>query len=64
MNYSKGDKWAWYFILIAGALVWGTFIGYKILIGYYGGSMITFIVGANLLIVGLLIPFKDFFKKE
>ena len=64
MNYSKGDKWAWYFILIAGALVWGTFIGYKILIGYYGGSMITFIVGAALLVVGLLIPFKDFFKKE
>lgn len=63
-NYSKADKWAWYFILIAGGLVWGTFIGYKIVIGYYGGSMITFVVGAVLLILGLIIPFKDFFKKE
>jgi len=63
-NYSNADKWAWYFILIAGGLVWGTFIGYKILIGYYGGSMITFVIGAVLLIIGLLIPFRSFFMKK
>lgn len=62
-GYRKGEKWAWYALLITGCLVWGTFIGYKILIGYYGGSMITFVVGAILLVLGLVFPAKEVFKK-
>jgi hypothetical protein len=62
-GYSVGEKWAWYALLIAGCLVWGTFIGYKILIMYYGGSMITFVVGLILLILGLVFPAKNILKK-
>ncbi|MFX0075829.1 MAG: hypothetical protein ACFE96_10330 [Candidatus Hermodarchaeota archaeon] len=63
MGYRKGEKWAWFALLIAGCLVWGTFIGYKILIMYYGGSMITFVVGAILLVLGLVFPAKEILKK-
>jgi len=63
MGYRKGEKWAWYALLLAGCLVWGTFIGYKILIMYYGGSMITFVVGAVLLVLGLIFPAKEILKK-
>ncbi|MFX0048013.1 MAG: hypothetical protein ACFE8G_07575 [Candidatus Hermodarchaeota archaeon] len=63
MGYRKGEKWAWFALLIAGCLVWGTFIGYKILIMYYGGSMITFVVGAVLLVLGLIFPAKEILKK-
>jgi len=62
-GFSVGEKWAWYVLLITGCLVWGTFIGYKILIMYYGGSMITFVVGLILLILGLVFPCKDILKK-
>ena len=63
MGYRKGEKWAWFALLIAGSLVWVTFIGYKILIMYYGGSMITFVVGAALLVLGLIFPAKEILQK-
>jgi len=63
-GYRKGEKWAWYALLITGCLVWGTFIGYKILIRYYGGSMITFVVGAVLLVLGLILPSKEILKNK
>jgi len=62
-SYSKGEKWSWYALLIAGCVTWGTFIGYKIVIGYIGASMITFVVGVLLTIIGLLIPIKDIFRE-
>ncbi|MEJ2295679.1 MAG: hypothetical protein P8Y23_13070 [Candidatus Lokiarchaeota archaeon] len=64
LNYRNGIKWSWYLILISGCLVWGTFLGYPILIGYFGVDVILFIIGAALLILGLFIPFKSFFKKK
>lgn len=63
-SFSNGEKWAWFALLIAGGLTWGTFIGYKILIGYIGASMATFAVGAGLLIIGLLFPAKEFLRKK
>lgn len=63
-GFSKGEKWSWFAILIIGGIVWGSFIGYKIMIEYYGGSMITFVVGAILLVLGLIFPAKEFLKKE
>ncbi|MFW9951379.1 MAG: hypothetical protein ACFFKA_14775, partial [Candidatus Thorarchaeota archaeon] len=63
MGYRKGEKWAWFAVLITGCLVWGTFIGYKILIMYYGGSMITFVVGTVLLVLRLIFPVKEILKK-
>jgi len=61
--YRKGEKWSWFALLIAGGISWGTFIGYKIMIGYIGTSMITFALGTALLLVGLLIPIKELFGK-
>lgn len=63
-SFSNGEKWAWFALLIAGGLTWGTFIGYKILIGYIGASMATFAVGTGLLIIGLLFPAKEFLRKK
>ena len=61
-GFKKKEKWAWYALLISGGIVWGTFIGYKLLIRYYGGSMITFVVGAALLVLGLVFSAKDILK--
>jgi hypothetical protein len=63
-SYSKGEKWSWFALLISGGITWGTFIIYKIIIGYIGVSMATFAVGAALLVVGLLLPIKEFFGKK
>lgn len=63
-SYRKGEKWAWYALLIAGSITWGTFIIYKIYIGYLGGSMITFVTGATLLILGLAFPAKEIIKRK
>ncbi len=62
-SYKIGEKWSWYALLISGALTWGTFIIYKIYIGYYGVSMITFIVGLGLLVAGLAFPAKEILDK-
>jgi hypothetical protein len=43
---------------------WGSFIGYKIIIEYYGGSMITFVVGAVLFLGGLIFPAKIFLRNK
>lgn len=63
-GYSKGEQWSWYAVLIAGAMSWGTFIIYKLVINYIGISMITFVVGAALLAVGLTFPAKDILAKK
>jgi hypothetical protein len=63
-NYRKGDKWSWYTLLIGGSIPWATFIIYKIFIGYYGGSMFVFVIGAVLLVLGLAFPAKELLKKD
>ena len=63
-SYRKAEKWSWYALLIGGGISWGTFIGYKIFIGYIGISMITFVVGATLLVVGLAFPAKEILGKK
>jgi hypothetical protein len=62
-SYRKSEKWSWYAILIGGGISWSTFIIYKIYIGYIGYSMITFVVGITLLIVGLALPINDILRK-
>lgn len=59
-SYSKGQKWSWYALLVAGIITWGSLIGYKIVIGYFKLTMssMTFIIGAIALVVGLAIPAK------
>ena len=63
-SYRNGEKWAWYALLIAGGITWGTFIIYKIVIGYIGVSMMTFVVGAALVVVGLALPAKEILGKK
>ena len=65
-SYAKGIKWSWYALLIAGCILWGSLIGYKMIIGYFQPTMssMTFIVGAILFAVGLLIPAKAIFSKK
>ncbi|MFX0005272.1 MAG: hypothetical protein ACFFA7_01840 [Promethearchaeota archaeon] len=63
-SYRKAEKWSWYAILIGGGISWCTFIIYKIYIGYIGASMITFVVGITLLVVGLVLPVKEILTKK
>ena len=62
--YRKGEKWAWYTLLLAGGTAWGTFIVYKIIIGYIGISMITFAVGAALVVVAIALPAKEILSRK
>jgi hypothetical protein len=57
-SYSKGEKWSWYALLIAGAVMWGSLIGYKVATGYFDPtiSSTTFIIGAILFIIGISLP--------
>lgn len=59
-GYSKGAKWSWYALLISGSVTWGSLIGYKVAIGYFQptASSMTFIVGAVLFTIGLVLPAK------
>lgn len=63
-SFRKAEKWSWYAILIGGGISWCTFIIYKIYIGYIGASMITFVVGITLLVVGLVLPVKEILTKK
>ena len=63
-GYKNGERWSWYALLITGGLLWGTLLGYRVFIGYIGGSSITFVVGIVLWLLALLIPIKSFFWKE
>ncbi|UCC20591.1 MAG: hypothetical protein JSV62_04705 [Promethearchaeota archaeon] len=62
--YRKGERWAWFALLLAGGLAWGTFIVYKIVIGYIGLSMITFAIGATLVVVGIALPAKEILGRK
>jgi len=57
-GYNKGEKWAWYALLIAGLVMWGSLIGYKVVTGYFDPtpSSMTFIIGAILFIIGISLP--------
>lgn len=57
-SYSKGEKWSWYALLIAGAVMWGGLLSYKVLTGYFDPTMssTTFIIGAILFILGISLP--------
>lgn len=63
-SYSKGEKWSWVALLISGSSLWGMLIGYRFYIGYVAPSMITFILGAALFVLGILIPANEFLGKK
>ena len=65
-SYSRGKKWSWYALLIAGIITWGSLIGYKVAIGYFEPttSSMTFIIGAILFAIGIVLPAKAFLSKK
>lgn len=63
-SYRKGERWSWFALLLGGSIPWATFIIYKIFIGYYGGSMFIFVIGAALLVLGLVFPAKEILGKK
>jgi len=64
--FSKGEKWSWYALLIAGCTTWGSLIGYKVAIGYFEltTSSMTFIIGAILFIIGIVLSAKPILGRK
>jgi hypothetical protein len=58
-SYSKAEKWSWYALLIAGTTLWGSLIGYRFVIGYIAPSIVTFIIGTALFVIGIALPAKE-----
>jgi hypothetical protein len=65
-SYNKGEKWSWYALLIAGAVTWGSLIGYKVVTGYFDPtiSSTTFVIGALLFILGIVLPARAILGKK
>jgi len=63
-SYSRAEKWSWYALLIAGIILWGSLIGYRIVIGYLAPSIVTFVIGAALFFIGILLPAKEILDKK
>jgi hypothetical protein len=63
-SYSKGEKWSWYALLIAGVMLWGSLIGYRFVIGYVAPSIVSFIIGTILFVIGITLPAKQIFAKK
>ena len=62
-SYSKGEKWSWYALLTSGIMLWGSLIGYRFWIGYVAPSIVTFIIGTALFVVGIALPAKEILSK-
>ena len=63
-SYSRAEKWSWYALLTAGSILWGSLIGYRIVIGYLAPSIVTFIIGAALFVIGIALPAKAILGKK
>lgn len=57
-SYSRGEKWSWYALMTTGVGLWGSLIGYRIVIGYIAPSIVTFMIGAALFVIGIALPAK------
>jgi hypothetical protein len=62
-SYSKGEKWSWYALLTSGIMLWGSLIGYRFWIGYVAPSIVTFVIGTALFIIGIALPAKEILSK-
>lgn len=58
-SYAKAEKWSWYALLVAGIVMWGSLIGYRIVIGYVATVWVApFIIGLILFVIGIAVPAK------
>lgn len=62
-SYSKGEKWSWYALLTSGIMLWGSLIGYRFWIGYVAPSIVTFVIGTALFVIGIALPAKEILSK-
>jgi hypothetical protein len=58
-SYSKAEKWSWYALLITGIMLWGSLMGYRFVIGYVAPSIVTFVIGTALFVIGIALPAKE-----
>jgi hypothetical protein len=58
--FSKAKKWAWWNMLIVGGIIWLWGLIYSAAIGSTM-NLVMHIIGIVLLILGLIIPIKEFF---
>jgi hypothetical protein len=65
-SYSKGEKWSWFALLIAGAVMWGSLIGYKVVTGYFDPTLssTTFIIGAVFFVIAISLPAKEILGRK
>jgi hypothetical protein len=63
-SYSRGEKWSWYALLAAGIGLWGSLIGYRVIIGYIAPSIVTFLIGAALFVIGIALPAKAILRGD
>ncbi|KPK64444.1 hypothetical protein AMJ83_01650 [candidate division WOR_3 bacterium SM23_42] len=61
--YRKVEKWAWYYMLVVGVIGWVNNLIANIAFKNTVTTTII-IIGLILIIIGLLIPVKDFFSKK
>ena len=61
-SYSKAEKWSWYALLITGIMLWGSLMGYRFVIGYIAPSIVTFVIGTALFVIGIALPAKEILK--
>ena len=61
-SYSKAEKWSWYALLITGIMLWGSLMGYRFVIGYIAPSIVTFVIGTALFVIGIALPAEEILK--
>jgi hypothetical protein len=61
-SYSKAEKWSWYALLITGIMLWGSLMGYRFVIGYIAPSIVTFVIGTALFVIGIALPAKEILR--
>ena len=61
-GFNAGERWAWFALLAAGLITWGSMLGYKAIIGYFrlAPSSLTFVIGAVLWLIAIISSAKDF----
>jgi hypothetical protein len=61
-SYSKAEKWSWYALLITGIMLWGSLMGYRFVIGYIAPSIVTFVIGTALFVIGIALPANEILR--
>jgi hypothetical protein len=63
ISFKKGLKWAWFYVLVCGVLAWGNNLFANAMLNN-PLLIIVNIIGIVLIVIGLIIPAKDFFGKS